>query len=198
MNTFSALIDTLLAASPVRRSAIEQVIRETFERPKAVLALDMSGFSLSVRREGILPYLCQIRRMQKLTLPIVLSFGGELVKFEADNLLAVFEDAAQATEAALAMMDAAAVESIAKEPPLAFSIGIDYGDILLLDRVDCFGDAVNLAHKLGEDTALPGEVLITAEVIKFLEGKSQFRLHQMDLAISGLELVVYRITHADP
>ena len=198
MNTFSALIDTLLAASPVRRSAIEQVIRETFERPKAVLALDMSGFSLSVRREGILPYLCQIRRMQKLTLPIVLSFGGELVKFEADNLLAVFEDAAQATEAALAMMDAAAVESIAQEPPLAFSIGIDYGDILLLDRVDCFGDAVNLAHKLGEDTALPGEVLITAEVIKFLEGKSQFRLHQMDLAISGLELVVYRITHADP
>jgi len=198
MNTFSALIDTLLAASPDRRSAIEQVIRETFERPKAVLALDMSGFSLSVRREGILPYLCQIRRMQKLSLPIVLSFGGELVKFEADNLLAVFEDAAHATEAALAMMDAAAGESSATERPLAFSIGIDYGDILLLDRVDCFGDAVNLAHKLGEDTALPGEVLITAEVIKFLEGKSQFRLHQMDLAISGLELVVYRITHADP
>jgi len=95
-------------------------------------------------------------------------------------------------------MDAAAGESSATERPLAFSIGIDYGDILLLDRVDCFGDAVNLAHKLGEDTALPGEVLITAEVIKFLEGKSQFRLHQMDLAISGLELVVYRITHADP
>ena len=197
MNTFSALIDTLLAATPDRRSAIEQVIRETFERPKAVLALDMSGFSLSVRREGILPYLCQIRRMQKLTLPIVLTFGGELVKFEADNLLAVFEDAAQATEAALAMMDAAAGESSTTEPPLAFSIGIDYGDILLLDRVDCFGDAVNLAHKLGEDTALPGEVLITAEVVKFLEGKSQFHLHQMELAISGLELVVYRITHAD-
>lgn len=196
MNTFSALIDTLLAATPDRRSAIEQVIRETFERPKAVLALDMSGFSLSVRREGILPYLCQIRRMQKLTLPIVLTFGGELVKFEADNLLAVFDDAAQATEAALAMIDAAAVESSATAPPLAFSIGIDYGNILLLDRIDCFGDAVNLAHKLGEDTALPGEVLITGEVVKYLSGKSRFHLHEMDLTISGLELVVYQITHA--
>lgn len=196
MHSFSALIDTLLAASPDRRSAIEEVIRETFERPKAVLALDMSGFSLSVRREGILPYLCQIRRMQKLTLPIVLSFGGELVKFEADNLLAVFDDAGQATEAALAMIEAVAVESGATALPLAFSIGIDYGNILLLDRIDCFGDAVNLAHKLGEDTALPGEVLITGAVLKCLQDKSRFHLHEMALAISGLELVVYRITHA--
>lgn len=197
MNSFSALIDALVAAPLHRRAAIEQVIRETFERPKAVLALDMSGFSLSVRREGILPYLCQIRRMQKLTLPIVLAFGGELVKFEADNLLAVFDDAGQATEAALAMIAAAAVESSETAPPLAFGIGIDYGEILLLDRIDCFGDAVNLAHKLGEDTALPGEVLITSEVLKQLKGEARFHLHEMDLAISGLELVVYRITHDD-
>ena len=196
MNTFSALIDALIAAAPNRRPAIEQVIRETFERSKAVLALDMSGFSLSVRRDGILSYLCQIRRMQKLTLPIVKSFGGDVVKFEADNLLAVFDDAGQATQAALAMIQASEMESVDGSPPLAFSIGIDYGDILLLDAVDCFGDAVNLAHKLGEDTALPGEVLITDEVRKRLQGVSRFHLREMELAISGLELVVFRISHA--
>lgn len=69
---------------------------------KAVLALDMSGFTLGVRRDGILSYLCRIRRMQKLTLPIVVSHGGELVKHEADNLLAIFDEPERAVEAAVA------------------------------------------------------------------------------------------------
>ena len=92
MKTFASLLDALIAAPPDRRDAIEELILSTFQRKRAVLALDMSGFTLAVRRDGILAYLCQIRRMQKLTRPIVLAFGGEVVKNEADNLLAVFED----------------------------------------------------------------------------------------------------------
>lgn len=46
-------------------------------------------------------------------------------------------------------------------PLLAFSVGIDVGDLLLLETEDCFGDAVNLAYKLGEDIARPGEVMVT-------------------------------------
>src|SRR6476620_8769543 len=98
MNTFAALLDALNAATPERRPAIEQLINDTFQCRKAVLALDMSGFTLTVRRDGILSYLCQIRRMQKLTLPIMLSHEGEIVKYDADNLMAVFANAEHAVE----------------------------------------------------------------------------------------------------
>ena len=75
MHAFDALMDTLIAAPQARKPAVEQMILDTFQRRKAVLALDMSGFTLTVRRDGILAYLCQIRRMHKITKPLVL---GEL------------------------------------------------------------------------------------------------------------------------
>ncbi|HET7747160.1 MAG TPA: hypothetical protein VFM29_07650, partial [Vicinamibacteria bacterium] len=43
---------------------------------------------------------------------------------------------------------------------LHFSYGIGYGDVLDLDQ-DMFGLEVNLASKLGEDLAEPGEALLT-------------------------------------
>lgn len=195
MNTFSALLDALIAAPPERRPVIEQLIQETFERRKAVLALDMSGFTLSVRRGGILSYLCLIRRMQKLTLPIVVSHQGELVKHEADNLLAVFDDPERAVEAAMAMLDAGTSEMAGGEPALMFSIGIDYGDLLLLSQVDCFGDPVNLAYKLGEDIARPGELLITQRVRECLGASSRWNLREIPISISGVEIVAYGVSY---
>jgi hypothetical protein len=80
MKAFSMLLDRLIAATPEQRPAIEQVLRDAFGKRKAVLALDMSNFTLSVRRDGILPYLCRIRQMHRLTLPIVQAHLGEVVK----------------------------------------------------------------------------------------------------------------------
>src|SRR5688572_3312882 len=103
MKSFFALIDRLISAPEGNRAAIEQFIWDSFRCEKAVLALDMSSFSLSVRRNGVVSHLCQIRRMQLLTKPIIDVSAGELLKYEADNLLAVFDDPAQAVEAALAI-----------------------------------------------------------------------------------------------
>lgn len=194
MNTFSSLLDALIAAPVDRRPAIEELILKPFQHQKAVLALDMSGFTLTVRREGILSYLCQVRRMQKLTLPIVLSHQGELVKCEADNLLAVFDDPERAVAAAVAMVQAAASEPADGGPKLSFSIGIDYGQLLLLNGVDCFGDPVNLAHKLGEDIARAGEVLITQRVREELGEGTRFGLREMPLSISGVGMVAYEVS----
>jgi adenylate cyclase len=196
MNTFSTLLDALIAAPVERQPALHQLIRDTFQRRKAVLALDMSGFTLTVRRDGILSYLCQIRRMQKLTLPIVVAHKGDLVKYDADNLLAVFDDARHAVDAALAMIAAAAAQPEGNAPPIAFSIGIDYGELLLLERVDCFGDPVNLAYKLGEDIARPSEILITQKVRDQLGDHSRFRLKEMPVSVSGVEVMAYGVTHA--
>ncbi|WP_294769745.1 adenylate/guanylate cyclase domain-containing protein [uncultured Rhodoferax sp.] len=192
MQAFSALMDTLIAASPERKPAVEQMILDTFQCRKAVLALDMSGFTLTVRRDGILAYLCQIRRMHKITRPLVEAHHGEVVKNEADNLLAVFDSVADAVAAGLAMVRGAMAEG--QSPVLAFSVGIDVGDILLIHQEDCFGDAVNLAYKLGEDIARPGEVLVTRAVRDSLGADPALEFSEMQISISGMEVSTFSVT----
>lgn len=195
MRDFYALIDELLRLPVAERGAAEHRLRARFEVERAVLALDMSAFSLSVRRSGIVHHLCQIRRVQGIAIPVVEAGRGELVKCEADNILAVFENAADAVADALAIHDA-----LARADPdpvfgaaLTAGIGIDYGRILLVAHQDAFGDAVNIAHKLGEDVARAGEVLATAEVIRRAGPAPAFRSEPLALSISGLQLEAWRI-----
>ena len=185
MKRFFELIDRLNATAGDERAEIERRLAAAYERRKAVLALDMSGFSLSVRRNGILSYLCRIRRMQQAMAPLLPQFDGQLVKFEADNLLAVFDEPRQAMAAARAMLRSA------EEIPLGVAIGIDYGPILLVPGQDCFGDAVNIAYKLGEDVAREGEILVTRAMRDTLEDGG--RLEALELSIGGLQIPAYRV-----
>jgi class 3 adenylate cyclase len=198
MDSFLNLIDRLNDCFEAERDDIERRILGSYQRERAVLALDMSGFSLSVRRNGILNCLSRIRRMQQLTAPLLPKFHGELVKFEADNLLAVFDDVRNAVDAALAMNRAVSAygQSVKDAVPLALGIGIDYGPLLLIPGKDCFGDAVNIAHKLGEDVAGPGEILITPAVRERLGNPLAYRLENLTLSISGLEISAYRVLQA--
>ncbi len=86
MKTFFSLIDQLNNTSD-HSDDIKAEIWRNYGSYKAVLALDMSGFSSTVRREGIISYLAQIRKMQLLTQPLITQHQGEVVKYEADNLL---------------------------------------------------------------------------------------------------------------
>ena len=51
---------------------------------------------------------------------------------------------------------------------MQFSYGIGYGDMLDLDD-DMFGLEVNLASKIGEDLARPGEALLTPSAAAALD-----------------------------
>lgn len=195
MESFYLLIDALAQADPGQREAGERRIRDAFEVERAVLVLDMSGFSLSVRRSGIIAHLCQIRRVQRLALPIVEDHGGELVKCEADNILAVFANPAMAVDAALAINRA--ISSPPEHPaggmPVTVGIGVDFGKLLLIPGKDAFGDAVNIAHKLGEDVARASEILVTEEAWRRI-GPQEYRHAEMpELSLSGLKLRAFRI-----
>jgi adenylate cyclase len=198
VKSFYEMIDRLNEAFEAERGDAERRILNAYQRERAVLALDMSGFSLSVRRNGILNCLARIRRMQQLTAPLLPQYGGELVKYEADNLLAVFDDAARAVAAALAMNRAVSRygQSAQDAVPLALGIGIDVGTVLLIPGKDCFGDAVNIAHKLGEDVAGPGEILVTEAVRERLTGEAAAQLERLNLSISGLEFQAFRVLQA--
>ncbi len=192
MQAFFALIDRLNACSGAERARAEEAVWRRFGVEKAILALDMSQFSLTVRRDGILPYLGSIRCMQVVTGPIVCANGGEVVNYMADNLMAVFGRVDDAVRAAVRINRALAQA----QPAINTSIGIDYGQFLLVPGKDCYGDPVNVAHKLGEDVARPGEILITAAARERLEAGFEHALNEQPVSFAGLQLAAYGVVYS--
>lgn len=160
MQAFYALIDRLERCNEAEKKVHEDMLWATFGLDACVLALDMSGFSRTVHATGIVSYLARIRRMQQLSSPIVVANGGEVVKYTADNLMAVFADAGKALQAAQAIRHAC----ISLPEPLEVSIGLDVGRFLYVPHTDCFGDPVNVAFKLAEDIAGNSEILASSGV----------------------------------
>jgi class 3 adenylate cyclase len=197
MQSFFSLIDYLNALPPEERPAIEKLIWNTYGVERAVLTLDMSQFSLSVRRSGILNYLGRIRRMQVLTRPIVVAHRGEVIKYAADNMLAVFGETHDAVAAAVGINRALRDAPVpAGTEAISVSIGIDYGRFILVPGQDCYGDAVNVSYKLGEDLARPGEILVSAAARARLGEAPAHVLAEQRVSASGLELVVHAVEYS--
>lgn len=184
--SFFSLIDRMEELPSADRAALEDEVWRDFGVRMAVMALDMSQFSASVRRSGIVAYLQLVRRMRLLTAPLVAAAGGDVVKYEADNMMAVFPDVPQAVAAAIAID-----REFARDGRISAGIGIDFGKFLRIPDHDCFGDPVNIAYKLGEDVAQAGEILITAAARARLGADPA--LHERQVSVSGLELHAYDV-----
>ncbi len=179
-----------------RRELLERVWTELGGRG-AVLITDMSRFSRITRELGIVHYLAMIRCMQRTVSPLVESREGMVVKLMADNCFSLFTDVPQALEAAMAMVGAVGAVSTSRpeDPPLEVCSGLDWGRLLLVcsedeDRRVCdyFGDPVNVASKLGEDLAGPGEVLITGRAMERVPADAVPKCRERRFRISGLEI----------
>ena len=166
----SLLLDYSQEPDVARREAVESQLWREFGAERAVLVLDMSGFSQLAIRFGIVHYLSMVRRMQLTAEPIVRNYSGTLVKFEADNCFAMFPDVADAIQAAIELNEAfsSANDATPEELDIRVACGIDFGSILVVPGVDFFGNAVNRASKLGEDLAEAGEILVTREAMATL------------------------------
>lgn len=192
--------DLLLAFSQAEdlkeRERIENELWTEYGTERAVFVLDMSGFSLLTRKYGIVHYLSMVKRMQKTTEPIVKSYGGSMIKYEADNCFAVFPDPLAAVNAALAMQHAFEASNLMTSDDLDIyiSCGIDYGRILVIKGEDCFGDAVNRASKLGEDVASAREILVTKEAMDMIPPVANIKGKEMSVSVSGLNITAYSIS----
>jgi hypothetical protein len=58
---------------PERRSEVEKTIETIFSQDKAILVLDMSGFSRTTQRYGIVQFLLMIHQMQLIAEPCVIA-----------------------------------------------------------------------------------------------------------------------------
>jgi class 3 adenylate cyclase len=179
------------------RHKIEAALWDEYGGEYAVFVLDMSGFSLLTRKYGIVHYLSMVRRMQRTTEPIVKSYGGIMIKYEADNCFALFPEPLSSVHAAIAMQNAfGAVNTITSDDfDIHIACGIDYGKILIVGQEDCFGDAVNRASKIGEDLACSGEILVTREAMQMIPPSAGIRTCELNVSISGMTIPAYRIEY---
>ena len=180
-----------------KRRKIEDKLWQEFGAEYAVFVLDMSGFSLLTRKYGIVHYLSMVKRMQLTTEPIVKSYGGEMLKYEADNCFAIFPDALSAVNAAITMQHAFASENLLTSDDLDIhiAVGIDYGKLLIINHEDCFGDPVNRASKMGEDIAAAGEILITQDAMQNIPPEAGVKARELTISISGINIPAYAIAY---
>jgi class 3 adenylate cyclase len=180
-----------------QRRQIEDSLWSEYGAEFAVFVLDMSGFSLLTRKYGIVHYLSMVGRMQLTTEPIVKSYGGSMIKYEADNCFAVFPDPLSAVNAAVAMQHAFVASNLLTSDDLDIHIscGIDFGKLLVIEHEDCFGDPVNRASKMGEDIAAAGEILITGDALAMIPIQAGIRSREISVSISGIVLPAFAIEY---
>jgi len=164
-------------------------------RKRAVVFTDTADFTVRTARDGILHFLMIFDRFMVQAEKVVSRAGGDVVKVEADSLLLRFDDAktacagVEAVEALLRRMN----RTLPANERLRFSYGVGYGDVLDLDG-DVFGLEVNLASKIGEDLARPGEILLTPQAAAALDPATLRRVvpHQV-VAFGRSAIPVHRL-----
>lgn len=179
------------------RKEIEAELWNEYGAELVVFVLDMSGFSMLTRKYGIIHYLSMVRRMQLTTEPIIKSYGGNMIKYEADNCFAVFPHPLAAVSAAIAMQHAFTASNILSSDELDIHIacGIDYGKLLMIGNDECFGDPVNRASKMGEDVAASGEILVTKEAMEMIPQDAGIKAREISISISGITIPAYVVDY---
>jgi class 3 adenylate cyclase len=162
---------------PAARAALDARESVHLCRPCAVVFTDTDDFTRRTLEHGIVHFLMAFERCVAQVPASVARHGGRLVKVDGDSLLLEFPDAARACRGvdALERLLARLNRRVPVDERLRFSYGVGFGTLLVVEH-DLFGAEVNLAAKLGEDVAGPGEVLLTPAARAGLPDAWQARL----------------------
>jgi adenylate cyclase len=177
------------------RKDIEARIWQRYGTSGAVFVSDMCGFSRTTRAQGICHFLGLIEHARSIIAPEILRHGGKLLKFEIDNSFAYFPDVDAALHCARDLTAKVTETNYARRPEdqIALAIGIDHGELLLIDDAEFFGDPVNTACKLGEDVAADGETLVTARAFALCKRDLPYVMERKHARISGIDVEYARI-----
>ena len=174
---FADVLKKRQLCAPEQRDLLDNQIWERFGIECAIFVSDSSQFSSRAKSSGIIHYLELILRSHALLFPIMEQFEGELVKAEADNILAIFPSVEQALDSSMAMNRALAKYNASVPPDEIYHIciGIGWGKILRHGH-EIFGDEANAAYKLGEDIARRDEILLTAAAYEKIKETDRYQL----------------------
>ena len=202
MNRRTGLFSAIRSMSEekVRRELMEDRIWREFGHRCAVMVLDSSGFTVSSSTNGIVGYLCCISRLRDTVNGLLTGSGCPSFRFYADNIFARFPEVAGALEAAFLIHDTLAREKImvCDDLDLRVCIGIGYGEVLLSEGEGVFGNEMNLASKLGEDIAGPGEILLTESAYGMVPAGRRSLFIEKHGRVSGMDIRYYMTNAAAP
>jgi adenylate cyclase len=131
------------------------------QRLAAILAADVAGYSrlMAADERATVAALDAARKVFRSHIE---SSQGRVIDMAGDSVLAVFETAVGAVQAALAAQDE--LETITREAPedrrLRFRVGVHLGDIFEKTDGSVYGDGINVAARL-QALAEPGRVLVS-------------------------------------
>ena len=193
---FDRLIAQLAATEDeAAQGEIRKTIWDRFGATGTTFISDMANFSSTSRTLGICHFLKLIHRTRETVAPIVRDNNGILLKYDADNCYAFFEDPGDSLQASLdinsALFDANQKRDI--DEHIYVSVGIDHGELLLVGESDFYGDPVNTASKLGEDLAIRGETLVTERALHRTSMTLNENVERMVARISDIEIAYVRI-----
>jgi len=175
-------------------NAIDGRIWDLFGEEWTVMCTDLAGFSRNVKDFGIIHFLQTIVESQRIFVPIIDHYDGILLKVEADSLMLIFRSVSKAVECAFDMMDVARQYNVGRpeKEHILLCLGIGAGIMLRIGEHDVYGDEVNSASKLGEDTAKAWEILVTEAVRKDCVDSSGMTFIPIEDVPSGVE-TAYRL-----
>jgi class 3 adenylate cyclase len=175
------------AGDPARVADIDRRVWDLFGETWAVMFTDLSGFSRQVEAFGILHFLQIIHEHKTLLDPVVARHDGILIKQEADSLMLIFRRPQSALACAVEMQHTLQAINVARPPEtqVLLCVGIGYGPLLRIGDIDVYGNQVNAASKLGEDTAKANEILITRAARDALTDDSGLEFSVLEDRIPG-------------
>ena len=148
-------------------------------RLAAILVADVVGYSRLLRADeaGTLAALQATRK--GILEPLIDKHRGRLVKLMGDGALVEFASAVGAVQCAVELQEAmqGANEAVAEDRRLMLRIGLDLGDVVVVDG-DLYGDGVNIAARL-EALADPGTIVLSQAVLDQVRSKVPFEFEDL-------------------
>lgn len=172
---------------------MESKLWDEFGAIRACLCLDSTGFTRITKAKGIPFFLSLIVKMRDIALDIMNNNNGMNFRVEADNVYVEFlstDDALKASYELHEAIDKADLR-LSEQENFKVCIGIGYGKVLLADEEGAYGDEMNIASKLGEDTAKGGETLLSEKAFNNIEQIDNTNYEKRNILVSGVEINYY-------
>lgn len=156
----------------------ENAFWDKYRWRRAILVLDMTGFTSTAIRVGELQSLLRIFDAQKVCVPVLREYKAGLIRCFADDIVALFEDPLDALDASFEIHRRIQLFN-ASDHAYSYAteccIGIGYGEVLAIGPNLSQGDEMNRASKLGEDIARANEILVTERAYDAMSHREDVR-----------------------
>lgn len=155
------------------------------EQALAILFADVCGSTQLYETLGDLQARNAVSRCIDLMTEATQRHGGRVVKTIGDEVMSIFPDADSAAAAAAEMQAAISGGPAIEGRHLAIRVGFHLGPVILEADGDVYGDAVNLASRMGSQ-AKAGQILTTGSTVQVLGGEwRELTRHVDEASVKG-------------